>query len=458
MECFVLSGGSGTRLWPLSRENFPKQFCQLFGDSLQTMTMNRLKAIDKHPWVVTSKKLKSQTESDLKKQGLKNEKVIYESHPRNTAPAIALIVKAMLDLNKSESIIGVFPSDHLVLNELHFSELIKKAESLAKENVVVTLGIKPQYPETGFGYIQVDDNELKQNKFYSGVQKFHEKPHQSLAKEFMIAGNYFWNGGVFIFKASQMADHFAKLCPEIWDVVKTMNYPFEEVDNQYSQLQSISIDYAIMEKLNKSQLVCIPADIGWSDVGSWDAVAGIKNETQGDNQLQVNAKNNFSHGLKNKKYVFVGLDDVVLVDTIDATLVMKKGSGQDIKKVVEAYKADPIIVDHQFEVRPWGMFEILRNENHYKSKVILVHSGSQISYQSHSQREEHWVVTQGVGEVVLNDKIIPVTKGTYIFIPKESKHRIRNTGSLDLEFIEVQIGTYFGEDDIVRYQDDYKRV
>lgn len=460
---FILSGGSGTRLWPVSRAHFPKQFCSLFSESLQSMTYRRLAKLGT-PWIVTSEKVKVLTESELKALGSTTEQVIYEPEARNTAPAIGLMLKTMLDLGRGEEIIGVFPSDHLILKNEEFYQAIRFAEELAKKNQVVTLGILPTYPETGYGYIQTEDssNSRSTNQESFSVVKFHEKPEKQKAESFIQQGHFFWNAGIFIFKVSTMIQHFQEHAPNIWKILTTTQYPFVDLKTVYKNMEAISVDYAIMEKLSSDKLSCIPVNFGWSDVGSWDAVASTQEQSasgsEGKNKIEVNSHGNYVHGFRDKKYSFVGVENMIIVDTADATLIVKKGSGQDVKKVTEILGNSSIVKDHVFEQRPWGDFEILRDETHFKSKIIKVLPGAQISYQSHAKREEHWIMTRGSGEVVLNDQVIPVKAGSHVHIPLQAKHRIRNTGKVELEFVEVQLGTYFGEDDIVRYQDDYKRI
>lgn len=317
----------------------------------------------------------------------------------------------------------------------------------------MTLGIKPDHPATGYGYIQKDKGSNK-------VLKFHEKPSLEIAEKFLVSGDFFWNAGMFIFKAKVMLEKFQKLQPEIYKIVSMLKTDLSNLAEVYAQFPSISIDYAVMEKLTAGELACVPADMAWSDVGSWDAVAEVSEKRPGPKSLEVKGRDNFVFGSPDKVYSFVGTDDLIVVDTADALMVLKKGESQEVKQVVEALQKEgsSLIKDHVFEKRPWGAFEILRDTEHFKSKVITVNPMSQLSYQSHNKRAEHWIVTRGEGEVVLNDQVIPVKAGSHVFIPIQAKHRIRNTSEKILEFVEVQLGSYFGEDDIVRYQDDYKRT
>lgn len=459
----ILSGGSGTRLWPVSRPKYPKQFCELFDEPLQNLTLKRLARFGS-PWILTSQTLADFTEKKAKEAGFPQAKIIFEPVGKNTAPAIALLCKVMEMKGLTKEIVGVFPADHLIEKEDVFTSAIELAATSARENKVVTLGIKPTSPETGYGYIQTDKQPFSYKKQLSTYQvlKFHEKPSHDLALQFLSDGNYYWNAGIFIFPVELMIEFFERYQPAIWDALSILKADFSNIKEVYSLMPSISIDYAIMEKLSASELLCVPCNPKWSDVGSWDAVAEvyINSGRSRGNPIEVGSKDNFVLPYNGKGYAFVGVDDLIVVDSGDALLISKKGHTQDVKLVVDRLKKEKskLAEEHVFEERPWGRFEILRDKNHYKSKVIMVNPKSQISYQSHDQREEHWIITRGEGEVVLDEQVIPVKAGSYVKIPTKSKHRIRNTKDTPLEFIEVQLGSYFGEDDIVRYQDDYQRV
>ncbi|WP_413577496.1 mannose-1-phosphate guanylyltransferase/mannose-6-phosphate isomerase [Bdellovibrio sp. HCB290] len=453
----VLSGGSGTRLWPVSRQQMPKQFCTIFEKPLQTMTLERCHKMGT-PWIVTSKALQNLTEINLQTNKMNDVRVVYEPYGKNTAPAIAVLCK-LLDLQDlGNEIVGIFPSDHLISKEQAFLKVVNFAASVANSNKVVTLGITPSYPETGYGYIQTKAVSLKEVdglKAYS-VVKFHEKPALEKAKEFLTQGSFSWNAGIFVFKASHMVSLFEKLQPELWATVSALKADASNLEEIYSNVQSISIDYAIMEKLSGDELACIPSEFGWNDVGSWDAVAALQ---KGQDVLNVKGHGNFVFGDPAKNYSAIGIDDVIVVDTKDALMLVKKGQSQDVRYVVEslAQQKSSLVKEHVYEYRPWGYFEILKDTEFFKSKVIRVNPHSQLSLQSHAKREEHWTITQGKGEVVLDDKVIPVKAGSHVHIPLGAKHRMRNNSDEMLEFVEVQLGSYFGEDDIVRYQDDYQR-
>lgn len=454
----VISGGSGTRLWPVSRVKMPKQFCELFDESLQTLSLKRAEKLGS-PIILTNTDLKALTEKNILSAESKAQ-VLYEPMAKNTGPAIAFLCRYLELNNHADDVIGIFPSDHMIENETEFLKIARKAEDEAQKGFVVTLGIKPSFPSTGYGYINTSSITLNTP---GEVLSFKEKPTLEAASGYLKAGTYFWNAGIFIFKVSSMISHFKTKCPDVWNVANQIQKTDIENGNLkslYEKFQNISIDYCVMEKLGPKELRCIPCDIGWSDVGSWDAVASLFDNRKADFvPVEVMSSNNFTQGLKNKIYAFIGVHNLVVIDTADALLISQKGLTQNVKDVVDQLKKldHKVIREHTFEERPWGRYEILREEDNFKSKIIHVMPGQQISYQSHDRREEHWVITKGFGEVVLNDEIVPVKQGSYIKIPLKAKHRIRNTAKDIMEFIEVQTGSYFGEDDITRYQDDYKR-
>lgn len=449
----ILSGGSGTRLWPISRTKLPKQFCEIFEKSLMDLTLERVKSLET-PWILTGSALSPMTEQLRKDHALPADHVIYEPLAKNTAPAIALLVKILSSKNLENEVVCILPADHLIENKPAFLESLNKAGTLAMEDKIVTLGIKAQSPNTGYGYIQKDPTSHQ-------VFKFHEKPDLKTAQEFLASGNYFWNAGIFVFKVSTMIKEFEKLQPIMWSKIQGLSNDLSNISEIYKQLDSISFDYAILEKMSSKNLACIPCDCAWNDVGSWEAVAeSLKLIVQPQLFYEEKSENNFIFPVARKHYALLGVDNMMVLDTPDALLIAKKGEGQKVKNIVEHFKkiGSKIADEHLKEDRPWGDFAIIREETDYKSKVVRVHPGGQLSYQSHDQREEHWVVARGQGEVVLNDKVIPVQRGTYIHIPLKAKHRIRNTGKITLEFVEVQLGNYLGEDDIHRYQDNYNRV
>jgi mannose-1-phosphate guanylyltransferase/mannose-6-phosphate isomerase len=453
----ILSGGSGTRLWPLSRTHFPKQFCELFEESLFRKTLRRLQPLGS-PWVVTNAKMRILTERTLRDAGVPLTQALYEPKAANTAPAIALLCRVLEGRGEADSIVGVFPSDHLIQNESTFRSAIELGIACAKKGQVVTLGIQPAYPATGYGYIEVGTGTFAEGSGLRALptRGFREKPVEQTAREFIASGNFYWNGGMFLFRVSTMIGHLRTLMPELWKVMSGLKDDLSNLSEVYDRCPSQSIDYGVMEKL-KDQ-VCIPCDLGWNDVGSWTEIAKLRESTE---KIEVASSGNFALSNTGRLVSFVGTEDLVVIDTADAILVANKDSTQNVKQVVDTLngRKDRRAHEHPFEYRPWGRFEVLRDTAAFKSKVIHVNPGQQLSYQSHAKRAEHWVIVRGHPEVVLNDVVHALKPGESIYIPQGAKHRIRNPhASETVEFVEVQVGTYFGEDDIVRYQDDYKRV
>lgn len=482
----IISGGSGTRLWPVSRQSFPKQFAEIFGDglgnSLFARAASRLMPLGS-PWTITVEDLRTLTEKALVVEGLTREQAIrqtlYEPRGRNTAPAIAFLCRALQLQGFQDSIVGVFPADQLIEDEDRFRQTVLGAIEFAARGEIVTLGIRPTFPATGYGYIETAGPAAGSNGKSPGALtavRFREKPDRATAQQFLEKGNYFWNAGMFVFKLSRMIELLQEFAPKVWRPFEELKADYSNLKSVYDKVEAISIDYAVMEKLDSH--ITMPCDFDWNDVGSWDAIADIK---EGKHQvlatsalaagidasgataaIQVTCENNFVFPTDQKTYAFVDVNDLVVVDTQDATLIVKRGQSEKVKEVVDRLKSFPPLAarratQHAFEIRPWGKFEVLRDTADFKSKVITVDPGAQISYQSHAKRAEHWTIIKGRGEVVLNDEIIPVHAGSHVFIPLQAKHRIRNTGKDPLTFVEVQLGTYFGEDDIVRYEDSYGR-
>lgn len=482
----IISGGSGTRLWPVSRQSFPKQFAEIFGDGLGNTLFGRTVARVMplgSPWTITVEELRTLTEKTLIVEGLTREQAIrqtlYEPRGRNTAPAIAFLCRALELQGFHDSIVGVFPADPLIDDENLFRETVLRAVEFAVRGEIVTLGIKPTFPATGYGYIETAGVAPGAHGASNPAMKavrFREKPDEATAKRFLASGGYFWNAGMFVFKLSRMIELLKEHAPKVWDPFEYLKADYSNLSDVYDKVEAISIDYAVMEKLDSH--ITMPCEFEWNDVGSWDAIADIKqgkhavlaksalstglDASGATAAIQVTAENNFVFPTDNKTYAFVDVEDLVVVDTQDATLIVKRGHSEKVKEVVDRLKSFPPLAarratQHAFEIRPWGKFEVLKDTPDFKSKVIVVDPGAQISYQSHAKRAEHWTIIKGQGEVVLNDEIIKVAAGSHVFIPVQAKHRIRNTGSEPLTFVEVQLGTYFGEDDIVRYEDSYGR-
>ena len=461
----IISGGSGSRLWPVSRASYPKQFCEFYDRSFLATTASRLSPLGE-PMVVTVQSMKAMTEKTFKQLNLSTEGILAEPLGKNTAPALAWLCHVLEQQGKSNEIVGVFAADHLILDQKGFLDACRLAEKAAAKNVIVTLGIQPSYPATGYGYIEVTSEVVAQEGKLSAfaVKGFREKPNVAKAEEFLQTKKHFWNAGIFFFRVSHLISCFEKHLPALWKKVKDIKADGSNLAHQYALLESISFDQGIMEKVQEQ--VCIPCDVGWSDVGSWDEIARLEEEVpdlKSGTHAQVfteDAHHNYVFSFQNRVVGLVGVDNLIVVETPDATLIAKKGQTQKVKDIVDQVRSAglPEATEHVFENRPWGRYEILADKNQYKAKTITVDPGQQLSYQSHAKREEHWVIVSGAAEVVLDEKTHALKSGEHIFIPKGAKHRMRNPGREPLIFVEVQTGSYFGEDDIVRYQDDYNRV
>lgn len=449
----MLSGGAGTRLWPLSREALPKQFHDLVGagQPLLVDTLRRLEGLGSIR-VLTTEKLRFPTLGLLNRYDLHAE-VVAEPQLRNTAPAVLLAAR-LAERDRPGSVVGVFPADHTIRDVAAFQKLVRSGFELAARGEVVTLGIAPDHPSTAYGYLEV---EALPTPGAVKVKRFVEKPSVEKAQALLSSGHVVWNAGMFLFRSDVMIELFRKHSPKTAAAFDKLKPDLSNLVEVYAAVESQSVDFGIMEKLDS--LVCLPADIGWSDIGSWEEIA--KRGVSATEFIEVGGQGNFCAGLwpRGKKVAFVGVTDLIAVDTPDALLVLKKGEGQKVREAVERLRANSsqVVSQHVFEERPWGRFEILKDTENFKSKIITVLPGQKLSYQSHAKRAENWTIVRGLAEVTLNDKIHSLKVGEHIHIPLGAKHRIANPGTTPMEFIEVQTGAYFGEDDIVRYSDEYGR-
>lgn len=465
----ILSGGSGTRLWPISRKNLPKQFLSLAGsETLFQQTIRRAMSLPDvvAPIVVASDDHRFLAAEQLQELNVQSPDILLEPVARNTAPAIAVGALRAMARHK-DAIVLVLPADHLIGDNPSFHEAVAKARPLAEQGWLVTFGIRPDRPETGFGYIRRGQT-LEGDTFK--VDQFVEKPKLEVAEHYLASGEYDWNSGMFMFRAARYLEELGTHAPamlacarEAFEKANT-DLDFIRLEVQaFSAAPSDSIDYAVMEKTARAAVV--PVACGWSDIGSWDALwlAADKdangNHFEGD-VLALDTSGTLVRSHDRHLVATVGLKDVVVVTTPDATLVARRDASQDVKKIVDALKAAGRTEHdlHRVVHRPWGMYDSLESGDRFQVKRIVVKPGAALSMQMHHHRAEHWIVVKGVAEVTCDDKVFLLAENQSTYLPLGSKHRLRNPGKVPVELIEVQSGTYLGEDDIVRFDDVYGRV
>jgi len=465
IKAIVLAGGSGSRLWPLSRQQLPKQFLKLEGEvSLLEATIQRLHPMltDSDVWVVTGEAhAVGEAYSELVKYNR-----ILEPVGRNTAPAIALAAALLMDQGDEDPVMVVLPADHIIKRPDVFRAHLAEAVKVAESGRLVTFGIKPERPDTGFGYIEVEDSSLEAKP----VKRFTEKPDLATAEGFLQQGNYYWNSGMFVWKASVILEEISRWIPEIDTVLKEMraawqgDKPWQDVVREnFARLPDISIDYGVLERSSKVSL--IPCDIDWSDVGSWDAVHEISRQDAQGNVLDgdviaIDCKNTLLRS-KDRLLAAVGLEDVIVVETADAILLAKRGDSQRVREIVDKLKerGSREHIEHLTVRRPWGSYKVLEDSGSgYKMKRIEVLPGHSLSLQSHQHRSEHWVVVSGTATVTRGSETFTVSKNESTYIPIGVLHRLENKGRIALQIVEVQVGEYVGEDDIERYDDSYGRM
>lgn len=468
----ILSGGAGTRLWPVSREAHPKPFMKLAdGKSLLQKTVVRAASLPgiKNIFTITNRDyyFRTRDEYDAAKLPAKiAQHYLLEPEGRNTAPAIAMAaLYAEESSPDGENVLLVLPADQLIGDLEAFKNAIATAVKLAQKDYLVVFGIKPDRPETGFGYIKCGPKCGVDVACH--VASFVEKPRLETAREFLSQGGYLWNSGMFCFKTGVFLHSLEKHAPDVhaaalscWQASRKKSTPIE-LDSSFAEVPNISVDYAVMEKAR--QVAVVPSDIGWSDLGSWDAVCALAaadkkgNRTEGETVL-IDSSNCYVRS-EDRVVAALGIDDLVIVDTPDALLVSKKDRVQDVKQVVEQLKSKSheSYRIHRMAYRPWGTYTILGEGNRFKIKRIEVKPGASLSLQMHHHRSEHWVVVSGTAKVTNDDQTFLVRTNESTFIPAGHKHRLENPGTINLVMIEVQSGEYLGEDDIVRFEDKYGR-
>jgi len=460
----ILSGGSGTRLWPLSREAYPKQFLQLASEHsmLQSTWLRVADVATQAPIVVANEAHRFVAAEQLQQVGTTPSAILLEPVGRNTAPAIAAAaLEACRD--GADPLLLVLPSDHLIRDVAHFHSAIMEAANIAEQGKLVTFGIQPTAPETGYGYIKAVAGDGAR-----GIERFVEKPDLATAQAYVASGEYYWNSGMFLFRASRYLQELERLQPQIlaacrasWEKARRES-DFIRLDAEaFKASPSDSIDYAVMEKTADAAVV--PLDAGWSDVGSWTALRDVSEQDANGNAhrgdvIAIDCHDTFAYG--ERLIAMVGLDDVIVVETDDAVLVGKSDRMQEVKDVVARLKADgrSEATWHRKVYRPWGAYDSIDHGERFQVKRITVKPGGTLSLQMHHHRAEHWIVVSGTAEVTRGDEVLLLTENQSTYIPLGVTHRLRNPGKLPLELIEVQSGSYLGEDDIVRFEDTYGRT
>ena len=459
MKVIILAGGGGTRLFPLSRTNFPKQFLKIGGElSLLAQTVKRFLPLVKAEdvVVVTNKEYLHHVKAELASCNAAGAHILLEPVGRNTAPAIALAARYCQDELKSndDEILFVSPSDHTIQPIETFVKSIRQGAEMAEKNIV-TFGIKPDKPETGYGYIQAG---AKYGYGYT-VDSFREKPDRETAEKYLAAGNYYWNSGMFAFSLGLLTAEFQAHQPEI---AEQMAQTFAELAGRFEAMPDISFDYAVAEK--SQRVVMIPLGASWNDIGSWDAIYDVlakdaSGNALGGDCLPIDCNNTLilSHS---RLIAGIGLEDLLVVETDDVILVAKKGESQKVKELVSELKTQGRreANEHTTVYRPCGSYTVLGEGPGYKMKKIVVNPGHRLSLQLHYHRSEHWIITCGTAMVTIGDAVQMVHENESVFVPTSTKHCLENPGKIPLEIIEVQNGTYLEEDDIVRFDDMYGRI
>lgn len=465
----ILAGGSGTRLWPLSRKSYPKQFLKLFGEhTMLQQTLLRLQGVADlaDPIVVCNEDHRFTVAEQLQEIGQKGS-IILEPIARNTAPAIALAALRAKELDEEATLL-VLPADHLITNEQAFHKAIAIAVESAKEGSLTTFGVVPTRAETGYGYINAEAAKSKGSEAGLKAERFVEKPDQQTAEKYLADGNYYWNSGMFVFTADNFLAQLIEHCPDCHAAVqhafetKKADIDFLRIGEEaFAKSPSISIDYAVMEKCK--DVVCVPLDVGWSDVGCWRSYWEAKEKDEDGNSfvgdaMAISTKNTLIYS-QDKLVSTIGVENLVVVNTADAVLVIDKEHAQHVKEAIQILDNGKRgeHITHREVHRPWGSYDSIDFGDRFQVKKICVKPGASLSLQMHHHRAEHWIVVKGTALVHRDGEEQMLTENQSTYIPLGVKHRLSNPGKMPLELIEVQSGAYLGEDDIVRFEDTYGR-
>lgn len=463
----IMAGGNGSRLWPLSRVLYPKQFLVLDGDAtMLQQTVHRLAGLPcTAPMVICNEEHRFLVAEQLRKIDKLSNNIILEPVGRNTAPAVALAAFSTIQ-NGDDPLLLVLAADHVIKNEQAFRQAIEYAIPLAEKNRLVTFGIVPQAPETGYGYIRRGE-AITENSYQ--VAQFVEKPNLETANAYLASGEFYWNSGMFLFKASQYLSELKKFRPDIYQACEqalaqtTPDLDFIRVDKAiFSGCPDDSIDYAVMEKTEAAAVVAM--DASWNDVGSWSSLWDVSEKDSQENVhkgdvIAVDSQKNYVYS-ENALVATVGVEDLVIVQTADAVLVARRDQVQNVKKVVEIIKKSggQEHYTHRDVYRPWGLLSSIDDGERYAVKRATVRPGERLSLQLHHNRAEHWIVVQGTAKVTRGDETFFLTENQSTYLPTGIKHSLENPGKINLELIEVRSGSYLGEDDIIRFEDRYGRV
>ncbi|WP_339777575.1 mannose-1-phosphate guanylyltransferase/mannose-6-phosphate isomerase [uncultured Thalassospira sp.] len=469
----ILCGGAGTRLWPLSRKNYPKQFLPLLSENqtlFQAALIRANKISEKNSLIICNQDNRFLAAEQIKTLGIDWAEILLEPVSRNTGPAITLASLKVLSEEKiSDAILVVMPADHFIENDIEFEKSIKSGIEVARTGKIVCFGVPPIRPETGYGYIK-KGNKLQNSKDETyEIAKFTEKPDKHIASQYIDSGDFYWNSGIFIVKASVFINEMNKHEPElvlacqlgIDNAVRDLDFIRIDADS-FAQSKNISVDYAIMECTDKA--VMIPMSSGWNDVGSWSALWQLKKESQNGNVcvgdiITDEATNSYLHSTS-RLIAAVGINDLVVVETKDAVLVSSKDKVQNVKNIVNKLIEENRNEQHSHRevYRPWGKYDSVDIGERYQVKRITVKPREKLSVQMHHHRAEHWIVVRGTAKVTIGKKTVLLSENQSTYIPLGEVHALENPGVIPLEIIEVQSGSYLGEDDIIRFEDRYGRL